>query len=243
VPIADIAELFDHLISQLPEVHRNIEAKRLGGLKVDHQIVLGRCLYREIGGLLALEDAVDIAGRAAIHVDLIRPIGDQAAGGDVEAFEVEPRAACGGPPARRSDRDEALRPGSPSRSARRSERARRPRRARSISPASCTLTGFRLHPKRWRHGLDGGELAWAGSCGGIPQDRHAGHAWRDLFEQFQPFAAQAVLVVHEAGGIAARPRQAVDEAGPDRIDDGGNTIGTVRVACSNAPRWWRHGPG
>ena len=43
---------------------------------------------------------------------------------------------------------------------------------------------------------------------------------RDLFEQFQPFAAQAVFVVHETGGVAARPRQAVDEAGPDRIDDG-----------------------
>ena len=39
----------------------------------------------------------------------------------------------------------------------------------------------------------------------------------------------------EAGGVAARPRQAVDEAGADRIGDVRNTIGTVRVACSNGP--------
>src|SRR5258708_17814150 len=89
-PIADIAELFDHLISQLLEVHRNIEAKRLGSLKVDHQIVLGRCLYREIGGLLALEDAVHIARPAAIHVDPIRPIGGQAPRGDLETVAIDP---------------------------------------------------------------------------------------------------------------------------------------------------------
>ena len=40
---------------------------------------------------------------------------------------------------------------------------------------------------------------------------------------------------HKPGGIAARPRQALDEAGADRIDDPTNTIGTVRVACSNGP--------
>ena len=38
-------------------------------------------------------------------------------------------------------------------------------------------------------------------------------------EQLQPFPAQAVFELHETGGIAARPRQAVDEAGADRIGD------------------------
>ena len=42
---------------------------------------------------------------------------------------------------------------------------------------------------------------------------------RDLFEQLQPFPAQAVFELHKAGGVAARPRQAVDEAGADRIGD------------------------
>ena len=47
------------------------------------------------------------------------------------------------------------------------------------------------------------------------------------------FAAQAVFETHETGGVAARPRQAIDKAGADRIGDCTNTIGTVRVACSN----------
>ena len=71
---------------------------------------------------------------------------------------------------------------------------------------------------------------------GIAKDRHSRHAWRDLLEQFEPFPAHAVFELRKAGGVAARPRQAVDEAGGDRIDDdAANTIGTVRVACSNGP--------
>ena len=68
----------------------------------------------------------------------------------------------------------------------------------------------------------------------IPKDCRSRHARRDLLEQFQPFAAQAVFEDDETGGVAARPRQAIDEAGADRIGDITNTIGTVRVACSNA---------
>jgi hypothetical protein len=68
--------------------------------------------------------------------------------------------------------------------------------------------------------LDGAELARPGGCGGIPKNRHPRHSGRNLFEQFQPFRAHAVFEQGESGGIAARPRQAVDEAGADRIDDG-----------------------
>jgi len=45
-------------------------------------------LYRKICRLLALEDAVDIAGRSTILVDNVRPIGDQTALGDEEAFVI-----------------------------------------------------------------------------------------------------------------------------------------------------------
>ena len=58
-----------------------VEAERLGGLEVDHQLVLGRRLHRQIGRLLALEDAIDVAGRAPVLSSVIRPVGDQAAGG------------------------------------------------------------------------------------------------------------------------------------------------------------------
>ena len=56
-----------------------VEAERLGGLEVDHQFELGRRLHRQVGRLLALENAIDVAGRAPELVDPIRPVGDQAA--------------------------------------------------------------------------------------------------------------------------------------------------------------------
>jgi hypothetical protein len=70
-PIADIANLIDRLIGAVKQRGRHGDPERLGSLEIDHQLVLGRCLYREIGGLLALEDAVDIAGGAPIPVDRI----------------------------------------------------------------------------------------------------------------------------------------------------------------------------
>ena len=107
--------------------------------------------------------------------------------------------------------------------------------ARSISPASRTSTGFNSTPSD-------GATAWIAANwpipsadGAIPKDRRSRHAWRDLLEQFQPFRAHAVFERGEAGGVAARPRQAVDEAGADRIGTLTNTIGTVRiVGCSGS---------
>jgi hypothetical protein len=40
----------------------------------------------------------------------------------------------------------------------------------------------------------------------LPDDRRAGHARHDLFEQFEPLCADAVFEREEPGGIAARPR-------------------------------------
>jgi hypothetical protein len=39
-------------------------------------------LHRQVGGLLALEDAVDVDGAAAVLIDEIGAVGDQAAAGD-----------------------------------------------------------------------------------------------------------------------------------------------------------------
>jgi hypothetical protein len=48
-------------------------------LEIDRQLVFGRRLHRQVGGLFALEDAIDVGGGAGILVQLIRPVGDQAA--------------------------------------------------------------------------------------------------------------------------------------------------------------------
>src|SRR5262249_61776327 len=62
----------------------------LGGLEVDDQFVFRRCLHRQVGRLLALEDAIDVAGRASVWLDRIGPVRDQTAGGG----EVPLRIHC-----------------------------------------------------------------------------------------------------------------------------------------------------
>ena len=68
-----------------------------------------------------------------------------------------------------------------------------------------------------RDRLDGGKLASPCDYGGIAKDRRSRHMGRYLSKQLQPFSAQVVFESHETGGVAARPRQAVDKAGSDRI--------------------------
>src|SRR5262249_2039715 len=65
------------------------KAERPCGFEVDRQLVFGRCLHRQLGWLFALEDAIDVAGRLTILVDVIRPIGGQAAGGDPRTLVVD----------------------------------------------------------------------------------------------------------------------------------------------------------
>ena len=66
-------DLLNDLISPRKQRGRHIEPEGLRGFQVNHQLVFGRRLDREVGGLLALEDAIDVAGRAPIGVDRIRP--------------------------------------------------------------------------------------------------------------------------------------------------------------------------
>jgi hypothetical protein len=51
----------DHLVGTGEQRVGHSEPKRVGSLEVDYQLVLGRRLHRQVGRLLALEDAVDLA--------------------------------------------------------------------------------------------------------------------------------------------------------------------------------------
>ena len=81
--------LFDHLVGAGEQRRWHGEAQGLGGLEIDYQLVLGRRLHREVGGLFALEDAIDIAGGTPILVDEIRAVGDQPAVGDKPALKID----------------------------------------------------------------------------------------------------------------------------------------------------------
>src|SRR5450631_695438 len=95
-----------------------------------------------------------------------------------------------------------------------------------------------IHPNRGCNRLDHCKLADPGGCRGIPKDGYTLHIGRELFEQLQPFSTQAIFELHKAGGVAARSRQAFDEAGTNRVDNGSedhrNCVGSLQ-------EWPRHG--
>jgi hypothetical protein len=90
--------------------------------------------------------------------------------------------------------------------------------ARSISGASRRLTALTSTPSEG-DGLDDGELADSGCYGGVSNDGRTRHARRDLLEHLQPLAAQTVFELEKTGRVAARPRQALDKTGADRVGD------------------------
>ena len=134
-----------------------VEAQSFRGLEIDHQLVLVRRLHRQISWLLALEDTVNVTGRAAVLVDNISAIGNQAAAGDEKTSEVDrgqlvPGGQC-------DDQFAITYRGS----ARRNDQTAI-RRAREGRDGALDFVGVacvdRGHPhsERRRHGLDDAEL-------------------------------------------------------------------------------------
>src|SRR5215510_8123119 len=61
---------------------RNGDSKLFGGLAVDYELEFGRGLHRQVTGLGALEDSVDIGRCAPEEIEQVGAIRDQAAAAD-----------------------------------------------------------------------------------------------------------------------------------------------------------------
>src|SRR5215831_10979206 len=83
--------LFDHLVGGREQSWWHTEIKRSRCLEINDQLELARLLDRKVGGLLALEDAIDIGCAAAEQVGAINTVSDQAS----TPGELRNRIDCG----------------------------------------------------------------------------------------------------------------------------------------------------
>src|SRR5215472_4406254 len=86
---------FDHLVGAGDQRWWQVEAERLGCLEIDRQLDPGRELDRQISGLGALENPVDIAGPTPIALSLVDAVGCKQAGLDISAFGADGRQPRG----------------------------------------------------------------------------------------------------------------------------------------------------
>ena len=63
------AASFDHLVGELLEMHRDIEAQFLCGLDIEDQQELRWLLNWQISRIRALENPVDIGGTLSVRID------------------------------------------------------------------------------------------------------------------------------------------------------------------------------
>jgi hypothetical protein len=73
----------------------------------------------------------------------------------------------------------------------------------------------------------------------IPPDRGSGKLWIYFLQQLQPFWIKFHCHHREPGDVSARMRQALDQAGPDWIEDeghydGDSRCGTLGHLCTNS---------
>ena len=208
--------LFDHLIGAFEQWPRHRHTQCLRGLEIDHQLILGRRLHREIAGFFAFQNTVDVTGYVPNLVVEISPVRHQSAGGGKKAKGEDRRQFV--PGGKRNDQILM----------KRGQRAGRHDEAAIRQACESRDGALHLGPVAYvDHGyfqaecrcdtLDDGELAGPGRDAGITNDRNASHVWRDLLEQIKPFAAQAVFEQHEARNIATRPREIVDKTRAKRI--------------------------
>src|SRR6516165_5731922 len=206
-----------HLVGEREKLVWNLEAKRLGGLEVDHRLVLGWRLYWNLGWFLALENTIDIGRGAPKIIGPVHAVGQQTASFSEETEWIDSRETI----ARRKRCDfyamgirEAIR-----------HHDKAAIRLAGLSGndgfkliSIANRCGNRFHCKEGAGCFEGVQPI-IGICRRyrVEQHRDPGDAWCNLLEQFQPLAGHRRLRKDETGDVAPRPGEARDEAAADRV--------------------------
>ena len=83
--------LFDHLVSEREQLVGYIDAERLGGLEIDHQLEFGRLGYRQFSGFRPLENAASVDASLMRCIRAGACVANQSARGDEVAIRVHRR--------------------------------------------------------------------------------------------------------------------------------------------------------
>src|SRR5262245_43027986 len=76
---------FDYLVGGAQERRRHVEAERLGRLEVDHKLVLGRCLHRQVAWILPLQNSIDVRRGSPEQINIVGAVRHQTALGGEKA--------------------------------------------------------------------------------------------------------------------------------------------------------------
>src|SRR5262245_18039658 len=218
------------LVRPLEQPLRNRQAQSLRGLEIDHQLELRWLLDGQVGGLGPFEDLVHVGGCTAVEVRKVRSIGHQTAGHNPFPYAKHARQVPLG-----DELNDVLSVHSDERILQDEERIR----VRLGRAGECALKVLRAphvlcvqqESQRTGRRLRLVPRRLVGRIRRIPEDRHTGHAWNDLFQQLQPFPT-------EFWGKGTQPREVppgrarlATNPAPTGSIAVGKTIGIVWVAC------------
>src|SRR5215469_4550640 len=71
---------FNHLVRQRKQLVRHVQAERLGGLEVEHELELAGSYDRQFGRLLALQNAPNVDAGQAICIGDARAVAHETTG-------------------------------------------------------------------------------------------------------------------------------------------------------------------